>query len=102
VIFVGVDWVEAHHDVHLANGVRLVKARLPKGSRYCQVPRAVGAHVEDPADVVIGIETDSGLFVATFGGGLGAGRLRGLRRQSHVDVALSGPSLELGRQVRRR
>ena len=33
VIFVGVDWAEAHHDVHVADeeGRRLAKARLPEG-----------------------------------------------------------------------
>jgi hypothetical protein len=33
MIFVGVDWAEAHHDVHVADveGKRLAKARLPEG-----------------------------------------------------------------------
>ena len=66
VIFVGVDWAEAHHDVHVADeeGRRLARARLPEGvegiARFHQL---VGAHVEDPTEVVIGIETDRGLFV---------------------------------------
>lgn len=66
MIFVGVDWAEAHHDVHVADeeGRRLGKARLREGvdgiSRFHEL---VGAHVEDPAEVVIGIETDRGLFV---------------------------------------
>ena len=67
MIFVGVDWAEAHHDVHLADedGVRLVKARLPEGVEgIARFHELVGAHVEDPSDVVIGIETDRGLFVA--------------------------------------
>ncbi len=67
MIFVGVDWAEAHHDVHLADqdGVRLVKARLPDGVEgIARFHELVGAHVEEPADVVIGIETDRGLFVA--------------------------------------
>jgi len=66
MIFVGVDWAEAHHDVHVVDeeGERLAKARLPEGvdgiSRFHDL---VGAHVDDPAQVVIGIETDRGLFV---------------------------------------
>ena len=67
MIFVGVDWAEAHHDVHLADedGVRLAKARLPEGVEgIARFHELVGAHVEDPADVVIGIETERGLFVA--------------------------------------
>ena len=66
VIFVGVDWAEAHHDVHVADeeGERLGKTRLPEGVEgIARFHELVGAHVEDPAEVVIGIETDRGLFV---------------------------------------
>jgi Transposase/Transposase IS116/IS110/IS902 family len=66
VIFVGVDWAEAHHDVHVADeeGKRLGKARLPEGvGGIARFHELVGAHVEEPAEVVIGIETDRGLFV---------------------------------------
>ena len=66
MIFVGVDWAEAHHDVHVADedGKRLGKARLPEGvDGIARFHELVGAHVEDPAEVVIGIETDRGLFV---------------------------------------
>jgi len=67
MIFVGVDWAEAHHDVHVQDedGKRLGGGRLPEGvegiSRFHEL---VGAHAEDPAEVFIGIETDRGLFVA--------------------------------------
>jgi len=67
VIFVGIDWAEAHHDVHVADeaGTRLGKARLPEGvGGIARFHELVGALVEDPAEVVIGIETDRGLFVA--------------------------------------
>src|SRR3954468_5094168 len=67
MIFVGVDWAEAHHDVHVADeeGKRLGKARLPEGvDGIARFHELVGAHVENPAEVVIGIETDRGLFVA--------------------------------------
>ena len=66
MIFVGVDWAEAHHDVHVADeeGRRLAKARLPEGvDGIARFHELVGGHVDDPAEVVIGIETDRGLFV---------------------------------------
>ena len=67
MIFVGVDWAEAHHDVHVADeeGRRLSKARLPEGVEgIARFHELVGAHVEDAQGVVIGIETDRGLFVS--------------------------------------
>lgn len=66
MIFVGVDWAEAHHDVHVADGEgrRLAKARLPEGVEgIARFHDLVGAHANDPAEVAIGIETDRGLFV---------------------------------------
>ena len=67
MIYVGVDWAEAHHDVHVqdADGRRLGKARLPEGvDGIARFHELVGAHADDPAQVAIGIETDRGLFVA--------------------------------------
>jgi len=67
MIFVGVDWAEAHHDVHVADeeGRRLSKARLPEGVEgIARFHELVGAHVEEAQEVVIGIETDRGLFVS--------------------------------------
>jgi transposase len=67
VIFVGVDWAEAHHDVHVEDveGKRLGRARLPEGVEgIARFHDLVGGWVENPAEVVIGIETDRGLFVA--------------------------------------
>ena len=67
MIFVGVDWAEAHHDVHVQNedGKRLGGGRLPEGvDGIARFHELVGAHVEEPAEAVIGIETDRGLFVA--------------------------------------
>lgn len=66
-VFVGHDWAEAHHDVHVEDehGARLGKARLPEG-----VEGIAGFHellapfVDDPAEVTIATETDRGLFVA--------------------------------------
>jgi len=67
MIFVGVDWAEAHHDVHVEgeDGKRLCGGRLPEGIEgIARFHELVGAHVENPDDVVIGIETDRGLFVS--------------------------------------
>jgi transposase len=67
MIFVGVDWAEAHHDVYVEDedGKRLGGGRLPEGVEgVARFHDLVGGHVEEPDDVVIGIETDRGLFVA--------------------------------------
>ncbi len=66
MIFVGVDWAEAHHDVHVENedGKRLGGGRLPEGMEgIARFHDLVGRHVDEPGEVVIGIETDRGLFV---------------------------------------
>jgi len=66
MIFVGVDWAEAHHDVCVEDedGKRLGKGRLPDGVEgIARFHLLVGGHVEEPSEVVIGIETDRGLFV---------------------------------------
>jgi transposase len=67
MIFVGVDWAEAHHDVYVQDetGRRLGGGRLPEGVEGIgRFHALVGGHVDEPAEVVIGIETDRGLFVA--------------------------------------
>jgi len=66
MIFVGVDWAEAHHDVFVQDedGRRLAGGRLPEGVEgIARFHEMVGAHAEEPDEVVIGIETDRGLFV---------------------------------------
>ena len=66
MIFVGVDWAEAHHDVHVqgGDGRRLAGGRLPEGVEgIARFHEMVGAYAEEPDEVVIGIETDRGLFV---------------------------------------
>ncbi|NOX29513.1 MAG: IS110 family transposase [Actinobacteria bacterium] len=65
-VFVGDDWAEAHHDVHLMNnaGVRLAARRLPEGLDGIAALHAMLAeHASDPGEVVIGIETERGLWV---------------------------------------
>jgi Transposase/Transposase IS116/IS110/IS902 family len=67
MIFVGVDWAEAHHDVVVQNenGKRLGGGRLPEGVEgVARFHDLVGGHVGEAGEVVIGIETDRGLFVA--------------------------------------
>jgi transposase len=67
VIFVGVDWAEAHHDVHVQDegGRRLGGGRLAEGvDGIARFHDLVGSHVAEADEVVIGIETDRGLFVA--------------------------------------
>ena len=66
MLFVGDDWAEDHHDVYLMNdsGARLASRRLPEGLAGMRVfHELVAAHAQDPAEVVIGIETDRGLWV---------------------------------------
>ncbi len=66
MLFVGDDWAEDHHDVYLMNdtGARLASRRLPEGlAGMRMLHELVAAHAEDPAQVVIGIETDRGLWV---------------------------------------
>ena len=67
MIFVGVDWAEAHHDVHVQdeNGRRLGGGRLPEGvDGIARFHELAARHAQEPAEVVIGIETDRGLFAA--------------------------------------
>jgi hypothetical protein len=67
MIFAGVDWAEAHHDVLFvdADGKRLAGGRLPEGVEgIARFHELAARHAGDPGQVVIGIETDRGLFVA--------------------------------------
>lgn len=70
-LFVGDDWAEDHHDVELmeASGRRLAKARLPEGVTgmarlHAMIGEQLGDIDDEDADVVIGIETDRGPWVA--------------------------------------
>jgi len=67
MIFAGVDWAEAHHDVLLvdAEGRRLGGGRLPEGVEgIARFHELAARHAAGPGQVVVGIETDRGLFVA--------------------------------------
>ncbi len=65
-IFVGDDWAETHHDVHLMNdtGDKLGAKRLPEGLQgIAALHELLAAHANDPSEVIIGIETERGLWV---------------------------------------
>ena len=79
MLFIGDDWAEAHHDIEIQDeaGRRLVRRRLPEGMAGIAVlHELIGQHasdgvegedvdeVDDPGQVVVGIETDRGPWVA--------------------------------------
>ena len=68
-LFVGDDWAEDHHDVELmdAAGRVLARRRLPEGvAGMARLHELIGEQLGDDlgAEVVIGIETDRGPWVA--------------------------------------
>lgn len=70
MLFVGNDWAEEHHDVELVDDVgrRLIRRRVPEGIEGMATLHAVIAdHLPEDgeaSDVVVGIETDRGPWVA--------------------------------------
>ncbi len=72
-VFVGDDWAEAHHDVHLMNdaGDRLAGSDCRRASMASlRCTRLVAEHADDPSEVIIGIETERGMWVQAL---IGAG-----------------------------
>jgi transposase len=80
VLFVGDDWAEDHHDLEVQDqtGRRLARARLPEGvAGLARLHELLAEHLdEDDVDpktgfiaqnVVVGIETDRGPWVAAQG-----------------------------------
>jgi transposase len=70
-LFVGNDWAEAHHDVEVMDpqGRVLAKKRLPEGVAgmarfHALVAEQFGDADPDEVEVVVGIETDRGPWVA--------------------------------------
>ena len=67
LIFVGNDWSEDHHDVAIldeAGRPLVAHRRLPEGlAGVAALHQLIAEHADDPAAVVIGIETDRGLWV---------------------------------------
>ena len=65
-VFIGHDWAEDHHDIHLEdiNGRRLHRGRLDDGlAGVAEFHAIIATHTNDPADVLIASETDRGLFI---------------------------------------
>jgi Transposase len=66
VLLVGIDWAERHHDVCLiaADGDVVARERIPDGvAGVARLHELIARHASDPAEVVVGIETDRGLLV---------------------------------------
>ena len=66
MIFVGVDWAEAHHDACVIDeaGEVLGRARVPDGiDGVARLHALIGEHAEEAGEVVVGIEIDRGLLV---------------------------------------
>lgn len=66
MIFVGDDWAEAHHDVYVCDesGQQLAARRFPEGIEGMSALHGLVAELADePGTVVVGIETDRGLWV---------------------------------------
>ena len=68
MLFIGDDWAEAHHDLEIQDdtGRTLARRRLPEGvAGMAALHALVADHLGDgePADVVVGIETDRGGWV---------------------------------------
>jgi hypothetical protein len=66
MIFVGVDWAEAHHDVCVLDeaGAVLARKKIPdtlEGVRALH--ELLAPHAEEPDRVIVGIEKDRGLIV---------------------------------------
>ena len=71
MIFVGVDWAEAHHDLCVLDqaGAVLGRRRGPDGvAGVAQLHALVADHAEEPSQVVVGIELDRGLLVGALVG----------------------------------
>src|SRR3979411_2767170 len=69
--FVGDDGAEDHHDVHLMNdnGERLGARRLAEGLEGIRgFHELVAGFVDEPSEVIVGIETDRGLWVSALVG----------------------------------
>jgi hypothetical protein len=92
LLFVGDDWVEAHHDVEVmdAAGRRLVKARLPEGvvgmaRLHAVIAEQLGEDAEE-AEVGVGTWDRAG----SVGGGVGRGGVHGVCDQPGAGGPLPG------------
>ncbi len=104
MIFVGDDWAEDHHDVAIVDeaGKALVAhRRLPEGvAGVAALHELIAGFADEPGEVVVGIETDRGLWVMSLvAAGYQVYAVNPLSvaryRQRHV---LSGPKSDPGRR----
>jgi transposase len=68
MIYVGIDWAEAHHDVCVLDedGGILAKGRVGDDLEgVASLHQMAADHAEEPSEVVVGIETDRGLLVGS-------------------------------------
>jgi transposase len=66
LIYLGIDWAEAHHDACVMDeaGSVLAKSRVPEGVEgLARLHEMVAVYAEEPSEVLVGIETDRGLMV---------------------------------------
>lgn len=66
MIFVGNDWAQDHHDVWIMDrdGDKLASRRLPEGDGgLARLHELVAGFVDDPGEVIVGVEKDHGLWV---------------------------------------
>src|SRR5258708_38291411 len=103
-LFAGDDWAEDHHDIEVMNehGSVLARKRLPEGvagmARLHElVGRQLGEGAED-AEVVVGIETDRGPWVAA----LIAAGYAVFPVNPPQGIEVPGTARGVGRQERRR
>ena len=101
-LFVGDDWAEDHHDVEVMDqaGTVLAKKRLPEGvAGMTQLHELIGRLVPEDAEdaeVVIGIETDRGPWVAALVGG----RVCGVPGEPAAGIPVPGAARGVRRQER--
>ena len=66
MVFVGIDWAEAHHDVCVVDGAGTVlgRRRVADGvAGLAELHALIAEHIEEPSEVSVGIEVDRGLLV---------------------------------------
>jgi hypothetical protein len=66
VIFVGLDWAEAHHDICVLDqeGVVIAKRRVADSlDGFRRLQEMIADHASEPSQVTVGIEKDRGLIV---------------------------------------
>ena len=71
MVFVGVDWAEAHNDVLVMDGAGavLAKRRYRVGVEgLAELHGLIADHADEPEEVVVGIELDTGLLVSSLVG----------------------------------